>query len=371
MKRLICVLLTLPLLLVLCLVPVSASRDDTAGDATEIELNETVDGELSSDDDVDWYRFTVTEDGYFYVTFRHPSLQSEDTYWEMRLYGYNGLETIDGASVTYSVGGTKNTTTGTYGVSAGTYYIEVVAGEAYADTAYTLQVHFSASDAWEAENNGDRSSASAIGFGTAFSGALTHSGDEDWYTIYVSEDREVELTFEHEPQQSENTGWVISLYDSYAMEALMVWESNLKESAMVGQSVALTSGRYYVVVAAHDEYSAENYQFSIREKHTCDVTRSVVKTATCEENGEEQEVCKICKKVTTYKIDKLPHSYGEAVVVSGSKIIPPIVTEQECAKCGEVLRTEDWSYVWIPIVAAVVLLGSIFGIANYIKAAKK
>ena len=58
-------------------------------------------------------------------------------------------------------------------------------------------------------------------------------------------------------------------------------------------------------------------------------------------------------------------------MVSGSKLIPPIVKEKTCVHCADVQSTEDWSYVWVTIIAVVALIGILIGVINYIRAFKK
>ncbi len=65
------------------------------------------------------------------------------------------------------------------------------------------------------------------------------------------------------------------------------------------------------------------------------------------------------------------HKYGDWEVVGGNKIIPPIVKKKRCELCDDTQVYNDWSYSWITIVAAVVLVGAISGVVNYVKAFKK
>ena len=67
----------------------------------------------------------------------------------------------------------------------------------------------------------------------------------------------------------------------------------------------------------------------------------------------------------------MTHDYSDYIVVSGNKLIPPIVREKTCNLCDDVQTYEDWSNVWITIVAGIAIVGVIIGLVNYVRAFKK
>ncbi len=98
---------------------------------------------------------------------------------------------------------------------------------------------------------------------------------------------------------------------------------------------------------------------------------STTTEATCYEAGRDERSCTLCEAVEARDIPQLTHAYSEYVVVSGNKLIPPIVKEKTCQLCRDVQREEDWSNIWITIVAAIAVVGVLMGVVNYIKAFKK
>lgn len=98
---------------------------------------------------------------------------------------------------------------------------------------------------------------------------------------------------------------------------------------------------------------------------------SVTKEPACETEGEESRVCNKCQFVDTKPIDALNHKYGELTVVSGNMLIPPIVREKTCSVCDSVAQYQDWSYVWVTVLAAVGCVLAIFGLFNYVKMMRK
>lgn len=98
---------------------------------------------------------------------------------------------------------------------------------------------------------------------------------------------------------------------------------------------------------------------------------TTTKEATCDNPGSNNRRCRECGAVETQAIEQLTHIYGDLSVVSGSKLIPPIVKERQCSLCGNIEQVKDWSFVWVPIVCGVVAIFAIFGIVNYIRILKK
>lgn len=98
---------------------------------------------------------------------------------------------------------------------------------------------------------------------------------------------------------------------------------------------------------------------------------TISKDPTCGEDGKRSHVCSNCGLSEVETIVHYEHKYGEWVVVGGSKVIPPIIKEKTCSLCGNTETFNDWSYVWVTIVAAVVAIGFIIGIISYIRAFKK
>ena len=95
------------------------------------------------------------------------------------------------------------------------------------------------------------------------------------------------------------------------------------------------------------------------------------KNATCFEDGEKSRVCSLCGFKEKEAVEQLTHQYSPLQVVSGSKLIPPIVKEKTCSLCGDVQQIKDWSFVWVPIVCSVVAIFAVFGVVNYVRILKK
>ena len=92
---------------------------------------------------------------------------------------------------------------------------------------------------------------------------------------------------------------------------------------------------------------------------------------TCQKEGKTVDKCSRCENLKETKTDIVACKYSSWEVVSGNKLIPPIVKEKHCEWCGATQQITDWSFVWLPIVIGVVVILSIVGLINYIKMFKK
>ncbi len=93
--------------------------------------------------------------------------------------------------------------------------------------------------------------------------------------------------------------------------------------------------------------------------------------AGCSHNGHGVRRCALCDSTVEVVLPAVEHNYGEFQVISGSKIIPPIVSSRSCEICSHTETIEDWSYIWIAGLIIVGIIGALIGVINYAKAFRK
>lgn len=321
-------------------------NNSTSSTADEVFVNQKYNGALSSSYDVDWYKFTVEHDGYFYVEFNHAILSSSDTYWELYLYDDTLVSGIDrvGSSYYDGVGGQETSyATSTYGIAAGTYYLKIRGNNytyaaathyRYSSTPYNFTIHFTESNTWETENNNTMSTADTLEIGKLLNGTLSSSYDTDWYKIEITTQKKIAVRFDHDVINSSSSYWTIYLYDSTGITKLLTYSRRGNTATAVSDYVDVSSGTYYLKVVK-DNYSSAKYKIGVYDYHTCVGTWSVTTSPTCTAVGEKQKVCTVCGKIETEQIDAKGHSYGNWVVTTS-----PTCTEQgeetrTCTGCGK------------------------------------
>ncbi len=366
--------------------------------ATPIQVNEEYMGALAGSDDVDWYQFSTPADGYIKVYFDHEVISSTDCYWKLYIFRDDGVSNVLDYDGYWCFAGNVNDEISQIGLPAGTYYIKIQYNPyRHSDIIYRMRIAYEETDKTELEPNSAPSKATEIGLNTDYAGAIAGDNDADWYRFTLPSLAQVTLNFNHALIDSTSNYWNLYLYSSDGVTQLSSYSvaGNNNGSFDVGE---LEEGVYYAKITYCPYNSSDvTYTLNVSEKHDCVGTWVIRTEPTCTADGQREEICSICgtlmktESVPAYghtssdwtvgkeatcteggylfatcercnedvqeNTDPKPHQYGVWGIISGSKLIPPIVKEQTCTQCGYVNTIKDWSYIWVPIlaVAAVVL----------------
>lgn len=241
-----------------------AEPNDSEKSATKISVNEGVTGNLKDKEDTDWYQFTVDKDGSINLTFSHEYVDDDSAFWRIKVYDSELVPLLDGG-LDFK-GNTRDAIdTRDWGITAGTYYIQIERIWYFSDASYTLKVNYEESDAWEHESNDSMNSAQDISVNKNITGALNKSGDKDWYKFTLSEAGVVSYAFMHEYVDDSSEYWRAGLYDAdgVKLNELVAYKAN-DRSTKTSCHVGLPAGTYYFEVDTGWYWSAEaNYTFSI------------------------------------------------------------------------------------------------------------
>ena len=341
-------------------------NNNNMNNADEITLNAPIHGSLSMNGDVDWYKFTVTQSGYFNVSFEHTLLSSSSDYWDIYIYNDSGVNNVDGSSSYYGVDGNANLTTHNFGVSAGTYYIKIT--QDYKSTNdYSLTVNFTPSGEWETENNNNMNNANEITLNTPIKGALSMNGDVDWYKVVISASREIAITFNHNVLTSSSTYWRYYLYDSSGVTELLSMGRRGDTESATSDFINVSAGTYYIKVVK-DSYSGTDYSLCVVERHDHTGIWKTTVEPTCTEKGISSRTCTICGLVETRDIEAHGHSYDDGKVIKEAGVAQKGEIQYTCTICGEQYTKTDGHLLWVIPVGGVIVL---IGVINYIRVLRK
>lgn len=227
-------------------------------DAVTIRVNTSVSGTISkgSEYEQDYYKFTITKDGYVVLNFKNPKQDDSDAYWKMELYDaqYNSLV------YTEIKGNTSSTDSTATGIAAGTYYVKVTSAERYEacsmDT-YSLCVQYTESDYWEKEQNESYSTATEMVTGKVYNGTTSKGYDyeKDYYVFNTSNNGSISVTFTNPLQDDSKAYWKVTLYDS-SYQKLCDWDitGNVKTTQL--PVIGAAKGTYYILVTSNNYYNA-------------------------------------------------------------------------------------------------------------------
>ena len=237
--------------------------------ATEIEVNTSVTGNLSSSSDADWYKITVPQRGVISVDFKHDNLYDDRYYWSISLFKSNGSTRVSEGSASYDVKGNEDLKLPEFGVSSGTYYVRIEDKNVFSSANYSFQVTYSENAYYETENNNSTNAADLIELNTVYYGGINQSSDVDWYKVIVTENGTISVDFKHENLYDNRNFWIIELYHSdgsskvSGYNSTYVWGTNNSVSYEFGVSAGNT---YYIKISDGDYFSSTTYSFSVIHK---------------------------------------------------------------------------------------------------------
>lgn len=234
-----------------------AEENDSNLTAQSISLNTLYRGTLYTTNDVDYYQFKLTKDGYFKLSFdvSEADIENVNDGWTVSVYQKGSTDAIR----TYKLKASETEPVLPY--KAGTYYVSVKATYAASGTSpvnevYGLKVIFKESTTWEKEGNDTSSTATALKLNTAYKGITTTSTDVDWYSFKLSAKSVVKLSFskdENNDIESIQNGWNVGIYNKADNKCVVSKEGITSGSNL---SATLAKGTYYVKVTPNYYYAA-------------------------------------------------------------------------------------------------------------------
>ncbi|MBQ8926646.1 MAG: hypothetical protein IJ055_00035 [Oscillospiraceae bacterium] len=224
-----------------------SERNDTEKTADAVAFNAPVSGRLQSSDDVDYYVFTLEQNGHITLDFDITETRdSTSEYWDVALISSLDGSTLQSFRVTAE--DTENTL-GEFGLDPGTYYVKVEKPYYYTDQVYSLTVS-SDDEVWESEYNEDTENADVLTSGVPMRGRFLSSSDIDYYTFTLEEDSKVDLAFAADMTSTSTSDyWNIRVYDeSQGIVAEYTLEGNVRKTDL--EPLGLSAGTYFISVGS-------------------------------------------------------------------------------------------------------------------------
>lgn len=176
--------------------------NNTENAADELALDKEIAGSLYGAEDVDYYKVTVTENGYVNVRLTHDMVSGKEktNIYHISFYDMSNNLLYEA----YSNGSETELNSIKIGAEKGSYLVKVEAtGRAAIDSAalytgtYGLKVTATAYSYWEKESNDTISLANAVTPGVTYGGDIRNTGDVDYYTYTSTGKGYLGLDFSH------------------------------------------------------------------------------------------------------------------------------------------------------------------------------
>ena len=232
-------------------------KNDVSADSTLINGNKIYHGNLYYKDDVDYYEYTVSHNGYFNINFSLADVTADTgDGWRMELY--NG----DSGKSIYSVNLQTSTALPVFNFQKGTkIYIAISARlRNYAPLwqEYSINIKTTNASDWEKETLiGEDASwstrsknATSISLGKKYCGNMCMESDNDLYKFSVDKTGYVTIKFDPDDVESNlGSGYAVKILTKSGKVA-----SENRVTAVTNIKTYLTKGTYYVEVSRN--YSA-------------------------------------------------------------------------------------------------------------------
>ncbi len=230
--------------------------------ADTVSFGQTYGGFIRHDNDVDYYKFTVTQNGHVQLLFTNPMLTHGSAKWSVLVYKYDDSLTEIHSHTVYATN--TSTTLPKIGVTPGTYYVKI-ASAYYGhvnNVEYGVKLNFVATNYWESETNEEYSSADEITIGQAYSGYIRYDGDRDFYKIEFNGSQTVDIRFNNDV--STQGRWRITIYklenSLIEMDSFIAYPTDAQTTK---SDVAITAGTYYIRVTSDYYGYVNNLHYSI------------------------------------------------------------------------------------------------------------
>ncbi len=243
----------------------SEPNDDLSSQAMKITCGTQYTGNLTSNHDVDYYKFSISDKSKLWLDFSHDKINEEDTLWEVSVFG----DSEDDLLKLQSSGESANMSSDCIRVPAGDYYI-CVKSYFWSNMDYTFSICTKKEGTnAESEDNGDYSLATKLNVGSSITGNLQSQEDSDFYTFAIKNKTSLQICFTHELTDNDSIFWKYELYSMDSSSAIPD-ENNNVTSKIRGDSAknlitkwtSLPPGVYYIKVYSLS-YSNSDYKLTI------------------------------------------------------------------------------------------------------------
>ena len=215
--------------------------------STEVPLGTENDGSVK-DNDKDWYKFTIPDDGFVSLNMTHDNIETSNFYFYIVKAGKTQLK--DALFYHRSVGTKTTDKSQEVALEKGTYYL---VAESYKTCKYTFKINYRAVSSIEKEPNDSAAKANTLKSGTRYYASIVKKGnfgtsDEDWYKIVTDKPGRINLNF-HFGQYDAGNDWSVTIYDENRKNTLSSkYYSGNKPGSYNSPSIGVPKGTTYIRV---------------------------------------------------------------------------------------------------------------------------
>ena len=241
----------------------TAEDNNTILHATPISVNADVSEYISSNKDIDCFRFELEKAGIVKIRFSHEYEDTEKR-WMVQLMNEDENILMEHA---FEGRALKAIETCSVGLPSGVFFVKVkpfYSGN-ISEKEYSLCVKYEESDFWETESNNNIAYENdLIPVNTNISGSISIKKDVDYYRFEIEKPGPVSISFSHEYEETE-LRWTVELLNS---DGVLLTGKNFRGDTLPSitmGSVGLPRGEYYIKINQYynDLFSTKTYTFCV------------------------------------------------------------------------------------------------------------
>ena len=241
--------------------------------ATSMSFNQTYGGVMNGDNDVDYYKFSPSQNGKISLNFTHAQSDNSEIYWNISMYAYSsGNYTEFYNQRIYANSGETNKLASIGAASGTTYYIRISTYyNATTGFDYNIENSFTVTDYYEKEINNNYALATPMSFNQTYGGVMNDDDDVDVYKFSPSQDGKISLTFSHDYSSNGEIYWYIVMYayssgnyTEFYNQRIYANSGETNKLSPIGASSGTT---YYLKIYTY--YNATTgFEYSLRNEFT-------------------------------------------------------------------------------------------------------
>ena len=238
-------------------------NDDTAS-ADEIIPGNAINGNIYTNNDEDYYKFSIDQPGKVSLEFSNDNVDSNNI-WTIRLIGTTDdlwRRDVKGSNLT-------TVKSPDYGLAAGTYYVKV-SGYSLTDIRYAVNIDYTPLANWEAELNNTIDTANEITFDSDVNGNIYRNNDVDYYKFSVSRPGKITFNFSNEYTDTINE-WTAKIIAPSGSTAHTMQISGTNRGTQSSGEIDAEAGTYFIKV---DGYSMTNVRYTINVNYSNPAART-------------------------------------------------------------------------------------------------
>ena len=250
--------------------------NDTYDTANTAVSGTTYSGDIRTYSDVDYFKTSLSANGYINVKLTHPVVSGQET---TNMFVLSVIRKVDKDQYTevYTTkirGGDTSISTPNLGLPKGEYYIKIAGtgnttGTLLSGTSYPVNYDVcikakTASDR-EVESNDSAATANTVKNGKTYYGSTSSSSDKDYYKIKMSKAGYLQIKFGHKNSQSTASCYNVVLYNKDNSE-IYKFTNTGTETSYTSCKLGLDAGEYYVCVSQASTLYTGDYAICLTQK---------------------------------------------------------------------------------------------------------